>query len=235
MRTRIAASRVARREVTLRMRDGSSLRCRIADSGGPLSVYVDRDYDIPGFDWSKAGCILDIGAHVGSFTVWASRRAPRARLVAVEPNPQTYDLLLRNIHANGLNDRAVTLRAALGAEEGVAHLERLEHSLGTRLVRTTAPADAPLVGVRTLRDLLAQTGASEIDFLKIDCEGQEYEVFGSLEPDLLRSVRAVACEYHPEPGQDVSVLESVLRDAGFEVVRPDSSLGVLWATRRANR
>lgn len=212
-----------------RMRDGSRVRCRILDSGGLLSVHVDRDYDLAGFDWSTARTVVDIGAHVGSFTVWASRRSPGARLLAVEPNPETFRLLAHNIHDNQLQGRVTALSAAVGPSPGTAGLQLIEHSLGTRL----APGGVGqvTVQVQTLPRMLADAGMDEVDLLKIDCEGMEYEVLEAVGPEGLRGIRALVCEYHPEPGRDVSSLDRLLRSAGFVVQRPDTPLGVIWATR----
>jgi len=211
------------------MRDGSRVRCRILDSGGLLSVHVDRDYDIAGLDWSKTRTIVDVGAHVGSFTVWASRRSPEARLLSVEPNPETFELLLQNIHDNGLEDRVTAVNAAVGATTGTAALELMEHSLGTRLARG---GDGQVtVKVHELDHLLGEAGIDEVDMLKMDCEGLEYDVFSSMNPHRLKRIHAIACEYHPEPGRNVSELDSILRSAAFRVQRPDAPLGVIWATR----
>jgi FkbM family methyltransferase len=212
-----------------RLRGGSVVTCRIVDAGGLLSVNVDRDYEVPGVDWDGLKAIVDIGAHVGTFTVWAAARSPRARILAVEPNPETFAFLEKNIRDNGLQDRVIAVNAAVGAEPGAATLELVEHSLGTRLARGGAGTVA--VTVQTVPSLLAGAGMREVDLLKIDCEGMEYEVFEALDSDQLSRLAAIACEYHPEPGHSVADLDALLRTSGFKVQRPDAPLGVLWATR----
>jgi FkbM family methyltransferase len=226
---RLSTGRLARRPIRYRMRDGSRLRCRLMDSGGPLSVWVDGDYDLPAVDWSAATTIVDIGAHVGSFTVWAARRALHARILAVEPNIETFAQLLANIRDNGLEDRVTAVNAAVGPAAGIMGLEFVEHSLGTRLAREGE--GQVMVRVETLSTLLAEAGIIQTDVLKMDCEGMEYEVIEMMGAEPLRKVRALACEYHPEPGRDVRTIDNVLITAGFTVTRPDAPLAVLWATR----
>jgi FkbM family methyltransferase len=229
LRSRLATSGFAHRSMRFRMRDGSRITCRIVDSGGPLSVYADADYDVPGVDWPAVGRIVDIGAHVGSFTIWAATRAPQARCLAVEPNPETYKRLVANIRDNGLQDRVTTVNAAVGVESGTGRLELVEHSLGTRLARTGEGEVA--VRVESLSSLLAAAGMTDVDVLKVDCEGMEYDLFGAMTAERFQSIGVIACEYHPELGHAVAELDALLHGAGFEVRRPDASLGVLWATR----
>jgi FkbM family methyltransferase len=228
-RSSLASSRLARRPMKFRLRGGSVVTCRIVDAGGLLSVNVDRDYDVPGVDWDRLKSIVDIGAHVGTFTVWAASRSPRARILSVEPNPETFAFLEKNIRDNGLQDRVVAVNAAVGAEPGAATLELVEHSLGTRLARGGAGTVA--VSVQTVPSLLDGAGMRDVDLFKIDCEGMEYDVFEALDSDQLSRLSAVACEYHPEPGHSVTELDELLRKSGFNVQRPDAPLGVLWATR----
>jgi len=211
------------------MRDGSRVSSRIADAGGLLSVHVDRDYDIPGFDWANANTIVDIGAHVGSFTVWAALRSPNAELLAVEPNPQTFRFLESNVRRNGLEGRITLHNVAVGEVRGRGRLEFVEHSLGTRIARDGA-GDLT-TEIVTVADLLAQPGFETTDLLKIDCEGMEYALFEAIQPEVLRRIKAVACEYHPQPNRSVRELVSALDSAGFKVKHPVSALGVLWATR----
>jgi FkbM family methyltransferase len=229
IRSSMASSGLARRAMQFRLRDGSIMRCRLVDAGGLLSVNVDGDYDVPGVDWRALNAIVDIGAHVGAFTVWAAMRSPRARILAVEPNPETFTFLERNIRDNGLQGRVVAVNVAVGAEDGAGTLELVEHSLGTRLAQHGE--GTVKVKIRTIPSLLAAAGIGDVDVLKIDCEGMEYEVFKALDPEQLARLDVVACEYHPNPGHSVRELDDILHSSGFRVQRTDSPIGVLWATR----
>ena len=229
LRETLVGSRLARSVMPFRMRDGSRVRCRILDSGGLLSVHVDRDYDVPDIDWKHLDTIVDVGAHVGSFTIWAALRAPQARCLAIEPNPETFALLVRNIHDNGLQDRVKAVNAAVGAKAGTAKLQLLEHSLGTRIARDGDGSVS--VSVAPLQSFIRDAQMRSADLLKIDCEGMEYETLAAMDQSDLGRIKVVACEYHPEPGHDVAELDAILATAGFHSQHPQSQLGILWATR----
>jgi len=229
LREALVMSPPARHVMRFKMRDGSRVRCRIVDSGGLLSVHVDRDYDVPNTHWDQLRTIVDVGAHVGSFTVWAALRAPNARCLAIEPNPETFALLQQNIRDNGLEDRVTAVNMAVAGQAGSGTLELLDHSLGTRLARNGGGGVS--VAISTVQDLIAGARMSAVDLLKVDCEGMEYEVLAMMDPAQLRQIETLACEYHPQPGHDVTELDAVLSTAGFRLQRSDRPLGILWATR----
>lgn len=227
--TLLASTPLARREMTFSMRDGSHVACRILDSACLLSVHVDGDYQLPGIDWSRVRTVLDIGAHVGSFSISVAMSAPNSRILAVEPNPDTFGLLVANIRRNGLEERVRALNVAVGPVSGSGRLELREHSLGTRISRTGhGDTEVPMM---TLEELLAEAGIDDVDFVKLDSEGMEYDVLGNTPREVLRRIGVFACEYHPEPGHQVASLDAVLSSAGFRVQRPDTPVGVIWATR----
>src|SRR5256885_13072423 len=60
------------RQVTFRMRDGTKIRCRLRDAGDIFSVYVHQDYARYPIAWRQVSTVIDVGATVGSFTVWAA-------------------------------------------------------------------------------------------------------------------------------------------------------------------
>ena len=225
------ATRLRDAPVVLRMRDGATVRCRVRDAGALLSVYVDRDYEIPGLDWASLRAVIDIGAHVGAFTVWASVRAPRARFVVVEPNPAVQPHLLANIAGNGLVGRSRVVLAAVGPQECVGGLVDGDQSLGTRV--TARWAGGPRIAVTTLDALLTSAGVTEVDLLKLDCEGAEYDVLLGAPASVLQRVRRIACEYHPAPGGTVDDLERRLRSLGFRVSHHGAAVGMLYARRES--
>src|SRR5207245_3538172 len=62
--------------------------------------------------------ILDAGANIGMFAVWAAQIAPGARIFSLEPWPSTFKRLNRHIEMNGLADRVVAVNVALAGDSG---------------------------------------------------------------------------------------------------------------------
>ena len=125
----------------------------------------------------KGGTFVDIGANIGTYTLWASRLVgPTGRVVALEPHPRTFAKLRFNILANEAGN-VVLLNVAAGDEEGTALL-RFDgggNIGGASLlqVRQGAPEITVPIPVRPLKSLLEKAGVTRPDVIKIDVEGFE--------------------------------------------------------------
>jgi hypothetical protein len=69
----------------------------------------------------------------------------------------------------------------------------------------------------SLADLLEREGLDFVDYLKVDIEGAEYELFEQTPPAVLARFRMIGLEYHGN--QPMSVMTDRLRDAGFRQIR----------------
>jgi len=90
----------------------------------------------------------------------------------------------------------------------------------------------------SLPSLFEREGISRCDFLKIDCEGAEYEILMSLDPSMLDRIGKIACEYHQpayygvtHPEHTPERLVRFLEENGFTVYRKPVNpyLGMLYA------
>jgi FkbM family methyltransferase len=193
-------------------------------------VFYERQYDPPGEvaavlgDLGRPPTILDLGANVGYFSVFAATRFPRSRVVAFEPDESNVPLLRRTARANGWDWELV--EAAAATRDGVVPFAsgRFTHS---RIEEGGA-------AVRAV-DVIPYLERS--DLAKIDIEGAEWAI---LADERFQSVAppALALEHHPYlcPDDDPrSAARRLLEDAGYDVLRTIDlapGQGLLWALRR---
>jgi FkbM family methyltransferase len=161
--------------------------------------------------------IVDAGANIGLFSLFACRVARKARILAIEPFPATFDRLVQLIRVNGLSDRVRCVNAALCASD----VPRVMRGTGPSQMHFVAPAESAASGIAVMPTTLPQVlemAREPVDLLKMDIEGSEYEVFPATPPDLLRTIRRIVVEYHgsPEPEARDALFET-LRTAGFKV------------------
>jgi FkbM family methyltransferase len=222
---------LAGRRVTVRLRGGGRAECRLDEFFSFVEIFVLREYEVPGVSWNELRTIVDVGANVGAATLWFAGRAPQATIVAVEPAATATESLSRNVLTNHLEDRVHVVRAALGDRTGTLYLD---NSRSTVFARTSAQASArsEVVPSVSLPELLDRFDLSEVDLLKLDCEGAEFDVLLSCEEDVLRRIRLMVGEYHAS-GREVGTLTDRLEDAGFTTrISGNGTLGLFSAVRR---
>lgn len=149
---------------------------------------------------AQINTIVDIGGHIGSFSLLASYLWPTARVDAFEPWPETYELLTLNCckRSNHISHQA----AVLGVTQGVELFKGPTSDNGGngRVVREGA---FPLVPAVSIDDVLSDVGG-RIDLLKLDCEGSEIPILQRLSDlGLLDRIGWVRGEWHGgQPGRD---------------------------------
>jgi FkbM family methyltransferase len=163
--------------------------------------------------------ILDIGANVGLFSLYAARQAPRARIFAVEPFPATFERLLEAVSEHHLTDRITCLNCAITDGTGIRLMANGPLPSQRRsLVPLGKSASGLQVQAKTLSELLRELDLNRVDLLKMDIEGGEYEVLLSTSPDVLQNIQRIALEYHGDcaPHNKLEIFDR-LRAAGFKV------------------
>ena len=91
----------------------------ICDREGTLTgiiavVFIRKNYG----DIRNETVIVDIGANIGVFSIYAATQAKNATVYAFEPVPANYELLAENIRTNGLNDRIRTFKLGVASNSG---------------------------------------------------------------------------------------------------------------------
>ncbi|MFL6321415.1 MAG: FkbM family methyltransferase [Nitrososphaeraceae archaeon] len=142
-----------------------------------------EDEIIDHFNTKQGDIVVDVGAHIGKYTIIASKRVgENGKVIAIEAHPGNYEILNRNIELNGLTN-ITTLNYAVYSKEAKIKLflpdEKSNHTIYNTLIPTRAKDGEKFVEVNanTLDNLLQQNGISqEVNWIKIDVEGAEFEV-----------------------------------------------------------
>jgi FkbM family methyltransferase len=158
-------------------------------------VVTGKSYPLqPSF--GEVQTILDVGANVGAASLYFALNYPHARVLAFEPEPQSYALLARNTQGLprveaynfGLADEDRRALLYLGRQDSVTN------SVCSSPENTGASVEVEL---REARTVLAEQGVEAVDILKLDTEGCEVPILRSL-VGLLPRLGVVFVEYHDE-------------------------------------
>ena len=161
-------------------------------------VFLREEYIVQ----PEATAILDIGANIGFFSLYAALGMPSRRIIAAEPFPSTYSRLSANVSENNLENRVCCWPLGIAAQSGTRWMSYNgpSQSRGIAPVGIT-PDDGVRVSVVSFDDLLRkaceQLQTDMIDFVKVDIEGGEHESLLAAPPHTLRRIQRLGLEYHP--------------------------------------
>jgi len=186
------------------------------------------------FLFQKEDVFVDVGAHIGSYTL---RAAQSCRLViSVEPDIEVFTLLRQNVTSNNLSNVHLENVALSDHDgEGVLYPPNGWHT-GTSSLSSKHSRGEPgnIVWLKRLDTLAENLRLSRIDWLKIDVEGHEVEVLDGASSALDRT-RFVVVEV--EHGHEDKCKE-ILTKKGFLLVARDPQEAVeywLWEKGKGSR
>jgi FkbM family methyltransferase len=182
--------------------------------------------------------VIDLGANIGMFTLYAASISPRIQVYAFEPASQSFALLERNVRANNLLN-VHCYRCSVSAHTGKDTLYVANTgSTADTMITSRIPAQGALleehVDCLSLNDLFALYQIESCNFLKVDIEGSEFGIFSTVPFETLQKIKKIAMEYHEKGCGQGQQLAGFLRTAGFNVniaPEPNSDRGMIYATR----
>jgi FkbM family methyltransferase len=238
------------RPFTIELRRGGRYRARSKmDVWVIKETCIDRDYERGAVPVEDGWTVVDIGAGAGDFAISVALRGPRSRVLAFEPWRESFDLMRENLALNGLSNvqpfaeavagkrGELVLSTPTGIEGQHRTSEATTEPTAAAQASSTAATGVDRVPALPLAEVFDRSGIAVCDFLKIDCEGGEYDILFHAGDDALRRIRHIAMEYHDGVTQwSHRDLVSFLESHGFETRRRPSpahaNLGFLFAANR---
>jgi len=201
-----------------------------------IEIFLRSDYGTLPND----AVIVDLGANIGVFAIYAATTTRNARVYAYEPLPEFYELMRENVRLNQRTDTVECFNSAVAGEANARDI----YVAGTDFFFPTfvAPSDhddaATRVQVRctTLAEILDANQLEQVDLLKMDIEGAEYEVFCGTPPHYFERIKEIRMEYHDldSDERNVTRLKEFLSKHGYRITHEQSNTptnGNLWARR----
>lgn len=173
---------------------------------GLREIFIENIYkqDLP-----NKGFVIDCGANIGMSVIYMKQHFPNAEIIAFEPDETNFELLTKNIKSFGYSD--VKLYKEAVWKENTTLLFSNEGSMGSK-IEVDNNANTKEVKASRLKDFIDRN----VDFLKIDIEGAEYEVLKDI-AGKLSFVNKIFLEYHGkfEQNNELTEMINIVRDAGF--------------------
>jgi len=163
--------------------------------------------------------VVDIGANIGAFSLLASRRAKV--VYAVEPVRSKFEMLRHNVVLNQLNN-VIIYPLALANCNGTVEIRDSGVMSSMYFDATDEIEHVPAVTLETFFD---DNDIERVDYLKMDCEGAEWDILLSTPPEILARIRHLELEFHRfRKDKHPQMLCNHLKSAGFESHTTDPNL-----------
>ena len=150
-------------------------------------IFIRKDYTKK-FPIEPGDVVLDIGASVGPFTFSILDKQPK-HVYCFEPKTSLFETMKKNI---GHHENVTLINKGIHNIDGKAEFKGLYFPDVKETHGRTATAD----GI-TFNTFLREYDVSQIDFMKIDCEGGEYDIFTAEQlPWITKNVKKIVGEWH---------------------------------------
>jgi len=136
------------------------------------AIFVNEEYHIDLKE--EPGIIFDLGSNVGFAAIYFKLKYPNAKIFCFEPDPRTFQHLSENISQF---TNVFLFNIAVGSENGEDNFWILPDGLGSSLVKRDQATAVLKRECKTIDKVMEILSVDQIDLLKFDIEGAEFNVF----------------------------------------------------------
>jgi FkbM family methyltransferase len=157
----------------------------------------DRDIffsSVPEYQTADDHVIIDIGAHIGTFSLLASSKVQRGKVYAIEACEDSFNLLRINVALNNATNISAH-HLAITDRQGTCKLYYASGNWGHSLVSPLSK-HFETVPSCTLSDFLESNKIDKCHFMKLNCEGAEFPILLSTPHSILQRFRIILALYH---------------------------------------
>lgn len=182
---------------------------------------------------SATSAVVDVGGHLGFFSLYASVLNSKVPIYTFEPHVGNYALLKENLKQNRIKNvfpKNLAVSSQLGDVELKISQEHLNHSIVHAIEGT---GEMQKIGAITLEKIMERNRLEQVDLLKMDCEGAEFDILEKAPSSVFKKIRSIVLEYHDwVPDGDHQRLKKYLETQGYRVIdypnHKMKALGFLW-------
>ena len=211
---------ISNKEDTIYFKNG--IKCLIRNKSDSIAFFENYFLKVNNpnkkFEIKKNDIVIDIGAHIGYFTIYAANSANEGTVYSIEPYKESFEILKKNLKLNNLtNVKSFHIAISKVTEQITLYIDK-KNQIGNSIFKTDETIESEKVESFNLKDFVKTNKIEKIDFLKIDCEGAEFEILLNFDKELMKKINKISAEIH-ENGNTGSLDELVdfLRKNNFKV------------------
>ena len=194
------------------------------------TVWLSGDYEVSGFNISTDDVVIDIGAHIGLFSLFISQYCKHGKIFSYEPIKENFNILKENIELNKIKN-IFSFNFAVSDQSNKSkifiHSDDSAHSI------FNSGKDFIEVNSITIKSIFDQNKIKNCNLLKLDCEGAEYRIIESIPKEYFLKIDKMIIEYHlaSENPELYKKLIQNLNDNLFKIKieKISDSMGMIYA------
>lgn len=188
-------------------------------------IFIERVY-ADYFPFYSNSVIVDIGAHKGYFSLFAAKNLnSKSRIIAYEPFKNNYQIMLENIKLNDIENINIFNKGIYSqAKEQEIYLSKSENNSLFKEYNSYLKQDYQDIEKASfirLADIFIENKIEQIDYLKLDVEGAEYDILFDTEPEVLNKIKVISMEFHDLKKEEYTGIKLVefLKRNNFEIIK----------------
>jgi len=173
------------------------------------AVMVYDEYQAASLRYDSGDIFIDVGAHIGTWSILMATANPSFFVFSVEPVPENYEMIKNNIKINNLVNVIPFETTISGSSEGEESVFYTDDSTSfgkeNKFVASMLGGSGKELKVKntSLEDLL--NTVPKVKVLKIDCEGCEVLGFANLSEKNMKKIEYIVGEFHAFRGMDFPI------------------------------
>jgi FkbM family methyltransferase len=184
------------------------------------TVFIDREYSTY-FPFLEEATILDVGSHYGYFSIFASKNTdPASKIYAFEPSRRNFEILIQNLQDNGIRN-VFAINRGISDKNEILKLFLKENFSNTICRANDISLPYENAEFINIDKVIGDYNINNIDFLKMDIEGAEFEALYNISSDTLAKITTISLEFHDMEKKKYTGLrlKRHLENCGFEIAK----------------
>ena len=181
--------------VTFKTNSGLKMKIRVksTDLMQLTTIWLIREYEVPGFEIKENDTVIDVGGHIGLFMLFCEQFCRKGKIYCFEPVLDNYRIFLDNVKLNNL-ENVFSFNTAVSKQDGNIPLYLNDDASGHSVFLKSS--NSIQVESITLQKIFDLNNIKKCNLLKLDCEGSEYEIINSLPDSYFSMIDKMIIEYH---------------------------------------
>jgi len=170
------------------------LRKNSTDVQAFANIWLLEEYRKKGFEIHSNDIIIDIGAHIGLFSLYASHFCKNGKIFSYEPVKENFDLLCQNIQLNNLQNILVFQKAVSAMSGEIRMNLNIDDDAAHSIIKKSQKSVT--VNSISLKEIFDENEIDTCNLVKFDCEGAEYQILNALPNEYFSKIEKIVMECH---------------------------------------